>query len=116
MTELTNLSSLELIGNHHLKEIKGLENLTQLAEMIMVNNSISSSFDIEKMISNGLLDINLDFDLYPMIIKKCPNLSDTLKRTNARCSWSENLSDIRFNSINTYHIEQMDKKVREILN
>ena len=84
----------------------------------MVNNAIASSFDLKTMLDNGLSQINLDFDLYPMIKANFPNVRDELFQRasyGVKCNWSENLSDIRFNTIGTSRIDNMDLKAKEIL-
>lgn len=120
LTGLTELTSLTLTGNHRLTEIKGLETLTGLAYLTMVNNALSHSFDLMTMINNGLHQINLDFDLYPLIREKFPNIAkEILSMQNnygVSCKWSENLSDLGFNTISTTKMEEMAKKAKEILN
>lgn len=120
LTGLTELTSLTLTGNHRLTEIKGLETLTGLSELTMVNNAISHSFDLMTMVNNGLSQINLDFDLYPLIREKYPDIANEMVSKKSgygvSCKWSENLSDLRFNTISILRMEEMDKKAKEILN
>src|SRR5699024_2120581 len=93
---------------------------TGLSELTMVNNAISHSFDLMTMVNNGLSQINLDFDLYPLIREKYPDIANEMVSKKSgygvSCKWSENLSDLRFNTISILRMEEMDKKAKEILN
>ncbi len=116
---LTDLAVLELSGNHKLTTVKGLESLTSLLELDMVNNGISHSFDLQAMLENGLSSVNLDFDLYPLLKRGFPQIQNRLMeyvKKGLKCTWSENLSDIRTNRISTMRMERLDSKVKEILN
>lgn len=119
LTGLTNLSSLVLRGNHKLKTVHGLETLVHLLELDLVNNGINHSFDLKSMLENELSEVTLDFDLYPLIKEKFPNINsemiEYLKR-GVKCFWSENLSDIGTNQISTIRIEKMNKRAMEIIN
>lgn len=121
LSNLPNLSGVYLIGNHQLKSVRGLDSLSELTELELVNNNaLTPSFDFKKMIDQGLSGIRLDFDLYPALKKAFPDIatyiSEKERTAYINCKWCENLSDIRTNDINTNRIDTMEQKAQEILN
>lgn len=109
---------MTLTGNHKLKTVLGLETLTGLSYISMVNNAVENKFNLKTMIDNGLSEIELDFDLYPIVKKDFPDIAEKMwdiTKTGVTCKWSENLSDIRFNSISTARMEKMNSAAEEIL-
>lgn len=118
LTDLTELTSLTLTGNHKLTTVTGLETLTSLSYLSMVNNAVQNKFNLKTMIDNGLSEVDLDFDLYPIVKKEFPDIAEKmcdLTKTGITCKWSENLSDIRFNVISTLRMEKMDLQAEKIL-
>lgn len=119
ISNLRKLAALDLDHNSNLTEIKGLESATELSELKLYGNSISHSFDLPSMVQKGMLnDIELDFDIYPLLRQDYPNIDGFMseqQRFGVNCKWQENLSNIRTNQISTSRISQMDKKAQEIL-
>src|SRR5574344_185358 len=76
LSNLPNLTGVYLIGNHQLKSVRGLDSLSELTELELVNNNaLTPSFDFKKMIDQGLSGIRLDFDLYPALKKAFPDIA-----------------------------------------
>lgn len=119
ISNLKNLASLDLDHNPNLIEVKGLESATELSDLTLYGNSISHSFDLPRMVRDGMLsNIELDFDMYPSLRQEYPDIDEFLseqQRFGVNCKWQENLSNIRTNQISTSRISQMDKKAQEIL-
>ena len=119
LSRLRQLTSLQLDHNPNLTEVKGIDSLEELSELVLYGNSISHSFDVPNMMKNGMLsDIKLDFDLYPILKQQSPNLDEILfeqQRYGVKCKWQENLSNVRTNQLSTSRISEMDKKPQEIL-
>lgn len=120
LSNLPNLSVVSLVGNHQLKNVRGLDSLSELTELELVNNNaLIPSFDLKRMIDQGLDIIRLDFDLYPILKRTFPDLatyiSEKTRTLAIDCKWCENLSDLRTNDINTNRIDIMDQKAQEIL-
>ena len=61
----------------------------------------------------------LDVDMYPKLIEKYPELTKKVsiyeKEKGGVCRWTENKSDSGKNEFDTYNMEKMDKKSKEIL-
>lgn len=99
LLRLRQLTSLKLDHNPNLIEVKGIDSLEELSELVLYSNSISHSFELPNMMKNGMLnDIKLDFDLYPILKQQYPNLDEALfeqQRYGVACKWQENLSNIR---------------------
>jgi len=113
---LDNLAILELEGNSNLTQIVGLEDKKSLETLILLKNGITRGFDLGKLLNSSLVSFNLDFDLYPILKKVNPNIDEIIKRKDGHAfSWSENISNIRYNSMPSSLIRQMDDKVKEIL-
>lgn len=116
VSALPNLTILELEGNSNLSQIIGLEDRKSLETVILLKNGITKGFDLGKLLDSRLVSFNLDYDLYPILKKVNPNIDEILKRKQGFAfSWSENISDIRYNSIPTSLMKQMDDKVKEVL-
>ena len=79
VSRLKNLFELKLDHNPNLTQLKGLENATGLSKLDLYANGISNSFDLQNLIQNGILsDIQLDFDMYPILRKEHPKISEYL--------------------------------------
>lgn len=116
VSALENLTILELEGNSNLTQITGLEDKKSLETLTLLKNGITTGFDLGKLLNSSLVSFNLDFDLYPLLKKVNPNIDEIIKRKEGHAfSWSENISDIRYNSIPSTLMRQMDDKVKEIL-
>lgn len=119
LSNLRNLAALDLNHNPNLVKVKGLESATELSDLALYGNHISHPFDLPSMITNGMLNnVELDFDMYPLLRQAYPNLNDFLseqQRFGVNCKWQENLSNLRTNSISTSRINTMDKKAQDIL-
>lgn len=116
VSALENLTILELEGNSNLTQITGLEDKKGLETLTLLKNGITTGFDLGKLLNSSLVSFNLDFDLYPLLKKVDPNIDEIIKRKEGHTfSWSENISDIRYNSIPSTLMRQMDDKVKEIL-
>lgn len=61
----------------------------------------------------------LDVDIYPKLIEKYPELTKEVsiyeKEKGRVCRWTENRSDLGKNEFDTYNMEKMDRKSKEIL-
>ena len=61
----------------------------------------------------------LDVDMYPKLIEKYPELTKEVsiyeKEKGKVCRWTENRSDSGKNEFDTYNMEKMDRKSKEIL-
>ena len=61
----------------------------------------------------------LDVDMYPKLIEKYPELTKEIsiyeKEKGGVCRWTENMSDLGKNEFDTYNMEKMDRKSKEIL-
>ena len=61
----------------------------------------------------------LDVDMYPKLIEKYPELTKEIsiyeKEKGGVCRWTENRSDSGKNEFDTYNMEKMDRKSKEIL-
>ena len=116
VSALESLTILELEGNSNLTQITGLEDKEGLETLTLLKNGITTGFDLGKLLNSSLVSFNLDFDLYPLLKKVDPNIDEIIKRKEGHTfSWSENISDIRYNSIPSTLMRQMDDKVKEIL-
>ena len=116
VSALEHLTILELEGNSNLTQITGLEDKKRLETLTLLKNGITTGFDLGKLLNFSLVSFNLDFDLYPLLKKVNPNIDEILKRKEGHAfSWSENISDIRYNSIPSTLMKQMNDKVKEIL-
>lgn len=116
ISALENLAILELEGNSNLTQIIGLEDKKSLETLTLLKNGITRGFNLEKLLDSSLVCFNLDFDLYPILKKVNPNIDEIIKRKDGHAfSWLENISDIRYNSISSSLMRQMDDKVKEIL-
>lgn len=116
VSALENLTILELEGNSNLKQIVGLENKKDLETLTLLKNGVTRGFDLEKLLNSSLVSFNLDFDLYPILKRVNPNIDEIIKsKEGCSFSWSENISDIRYNSLPSTLIKQMDDKVKEVL-
>lgn len=116
VSALENLTILELEGNSNLSQVVGLDDKKNLETLILLKNGITSGFDLGKLLDSRLVSFNLDFDLYPMLRKINPNIDEILRRKESGSfSWAENISDIRYNSLPSSLIKQMDDRVKEVL-
>lgn len=61
----------------------------------------------------------LDVDIYPKLIEKYPELTKEVsiyeKEKGGVCRWTENKSESGKNEFDTYNMEKMDRKSKEIL-
>lgn len=116
VSNLKNLYSLKLYQNENLKEVKGIEE-SEIGELTLYRNNLSHSIDMEKIIEDRYCDFKLDFDMYPEIKKNFPNILEKIDKYKMSLSvnWLENLSNLRTNELNTYRIDIMNEKAKEIL-
>lgn len=77
VSKLKNLKKLIIINNPGLEEIKGLDTLTNLEEVIIYGNKIKQTLNIQNYMNNTLFtSVNiLDIDFYLNIVKKYPMFS-----------------------------------------
>lgn len=118
LSNLKNLYLLDLSNNQNLTNVKGLEDLEKLVELKLFRNNIKNSIDLEKLLQQDLNDVQLDFDLYPNLVKTNPNIYEVIcKYKNSGCSFkfSENLSGLKTNDILPIKMEEMHKKAQGII-
>lgn len=115
ISALNDLRILELEGNTNLTEIVGLDDRENLETLTLLKNGISKSFDLEKLLNSSLLTVNLDFDLYPILKSSNPNIDQIKINGSNPFTWSENISDIKYNNLSADLMKLMDDKVKEVL-
>lgn len=117
---LPKLRKLKLRYNQNLKEVKGLENIKRLYSLELLKNNIVVPFDLPKILSKGSPKVELDFDIYPLLIEEYPDLCEKInefdKNNYNKVKWIENISDLGVNKINTKKMKLMDDKANKILN
>lgn len=114
VSNLKNLYLLNLYQNENLTEVKGIED-SEIGELTLYRNNLSHSIDMEKIIDNRPCDFKLDFDMYPEIKKKFPDIIEKTNKTYTEVNWVENLSNLRTNELTTNRIDVMNEKSKEIL-
>lgn len=118
LSNLKNLYLLDLSNNQNLTNVRGLENLEQLVELKLFRNNIKTPIDLEKLLQQNLNDVQLDFDLYPNLIKRNTNIYEIIckyKNNGYSFKFSENLSGLKTNDILPIKMNEMHNKAQEIL-
>lgn len=114
VSNLKNLYLLNLYQNENLTEVKGIED-SEIGELTLYRNNLSHSIDMEKIIEDRPCNFKLDFDMYPEIKKKFPDIIEKTNKTYTEVNWIENLSNLRTNELTTNRIDVMNEKSKEIL-
>lgn len=114
VSNLKNLYLLNLYQNENLTEVKGIED-SEIGELTLYRNNLSHSIDMEKIIEDRPCNFKLDFDMYPEIKKKFPDIIEKTNKTYTEVNWVENLSNLRTNELTTNRIDVMNEKSKEIL-
>lgn len=119
LSNLKNIYSLDLSNNQNLSNLIGLEELNRLVELKLFRNNIKNPIDLEKMLNQNLNDVQLDFDLYPNLVRTNPNIYELMckyKSNGYSFKFLENLSGITTNDILPIKMNEMHNKAKEILN
>ena len=116
ISNLKNLYSLKLYQNENLEEVKGIED-SEIGELTLYRNNLSHSIDMEKIIEDRPCNFKLDFDMYKEIKKNFPDILEKIDKykMNDRIKWCENVSDLLTNELNTYRMNAMEEKTKDII-
>lgn len=116
ISNLKNLYSLKLYQNENLEEVKGIED-SEIGELTLYRNNLSHSIDMEKIIEDRPCNFKLDFDMYKEIKKNFPDILEKIDKykMNDRIKWCENVSDLLTNELNTYRMNVMEEKSKDII-
>lgn len=117
ITKLKKIKKLVIINNPSLEEIKGLDTLTNLQEVIIYGNNIKQTLNIENYMNNTMLStVNiLDIDFYLNIVKKCPmqcqHISDSFFKGETNVCFAEKSGLMDYTVTYPDQLEEMFKKI-----